>query len=179
LQEARTPAPRIISGGPGFPTLRCRGGSRLLEEERGGMEGASVSEIHRYPLRPEGVEEPLFPTREFRREIAEHLLRAPWLSRASELEGGFAGGQTAHARWEPVEVENRHGRVRVAWSSGRRRCRRERSVVEILGRWREVAAWWDEARTTDRVVVRVLLSDGAVVDLAREGSGWFLVGVTD
>jgi hypothetical protein len=27
--------------------------------------------------------------------------------------------------------------------------------------------------------VRVLLSDGGVVDLAREGGGWFLVGVAD
>ena len=143
------------------------------------MEGASVSEIHGYPLRPEGVEEPLFSTREFRREVADHLLRAPWLSRASELEGGFAGGQTAHALREPVEVENRHGCVRVVRGSGRRRCRKECSVVEVLGRWREVAAWWDEEKATDRSVVRVLLSDGAVVDLAREGSGWFLVGVVD
>lgn len=148
-------------------------------EERGGMEGASVSEIHRYPLRPEGVEEPLFPTREFRREVAEHLLRAPWLSRASELEGSLAGGQTAHAGREPVDLDNRHGRVRVAWSSGRKRCRKERSVVEVLGRWREVTAWWDEARATDRSIVRVLLSDGAVVDLARERCGWFFVGVAD
>ncbi len=142
---------------------------------------ASVSEIHRYPLRPDGVEEPLFPTREFKREVAEHLLRAPWLSRASEMEGGFAGGQTAHARREPVEIKNGFagGRVRIAWPSGRRRCRKERSVVEVLSRWREVAAWWDEARATDRVVVRVLLSDGAVVDLARERGGWFLVGVAD
>jgi hypothetical protein len=143
------------------------------------MEGASVSEIHRYPLRPKNVEEPLFPTREFKREIAEHLLRAPWLSRASELEGSFAGGQTAHARREPVKVENRHGRVRVAWSSGRKRCRQHRCVVEVLDRWREVAAWWDEERATDRSVVRVLLSGGAVVDLARERGGWFLVGVAD
>ncbi len=142
------------------------------------MEGASVSEIHRYPLRPEGVEEPLFSTREFRREIADHLLRAPWLSRASELGGGPAGGQTAHARREPVEIA-RHGRVRVVWTSDRRRCRRGRRVVEVLDRWREVAAWWDEERATDRVVVRVLLSDGAVVDLARERGGWFLVGVAD
>jgi hypothetical protein len=42
-----------------------------------------------------------------------------------------------------------------------------------------VAAWWDEERATDRVVVRVLLSDGAVVELARERDSWFLVAVAD
>ena len=138
----------------------------------------SVTEIHRYPLRPEGVEEPLFPTREFKREVAEHLLGAPWLSRASELEGGTASGQTAHARREPVEVA-REGCVRVVRGSGRRRCCEVRRIVEVLGRWREVASWWDEKEATDRVVVRVLLSDGAVVELAREGASWFLVGVMD
>ena len=51
--------------------------------------------------------------------------------------------------------------------------------MEVLDRWREVRAWWDEDAAVDRTVVRVLLSDGAVVDLAREGSGWFLVGVAD
>ena len=138
---------------------------------------ASVSEIHRYPLRPEGFEEPLFPTAESRREVGDHLLRAPWLSRASEIEG--RGGQVVHARQEPVELENRCGRVQVIWDSGRRRCRNRRHVVEVLLRWREVRAWWDEELAKDRNLVRVLLSDGAVVDLAREGSRWFLVGVTD
>ena len=38
---------------------------------------ASVSQIHSYPLRPEGFEEPLFPTLESRRAVAEHLLQAP------------------------------------------------------------------------------------------------------
>lgn len=134
---------------------------------------ASVSEIHRYPLRPEGFEEPLFPTRESRREVGDHLLRAPWLSRASDIEG--RGGQAAHARWEPVDVEDSSGGVRISLTSGRKK----RLVVEVLGRWREVRAWWDEERAKDRRLVRVLLSDGAVVDLAREGSRWFLVGVTD
>jgi integrase len=139
---------------------------------------ASVSEIHRYPLRPEGFEEPLFSTRESRLAILDHLLRTPWLSRASEMEE--RGGQAAHARWEPVELENRHGRVRIAWSSGRRRCRKRRHVVEVLGRWREVRAWWDETRAKNRSLARLLLSDGSVVDLARENGGeWFLVGVTD
>jgi hypothetical protein len=139
---------------------------------------ASVSEIHRYPLRPDGFEEPLFPTRESRRAVGDHLLQAPWLSRASEMEG--RGGQAAHARREPVEVEKQHGRVRVVLTSGRRRCRKKRQVVEVLDRWREVRAWWDEARATERSLFRVLLSDGAVVDLARESCGaWALVGVAD
>ena len=139
---------------------------------------ASVSEIHSYPLRPEGFEEPLFPTRESRLAVLDHLLGAPWLSRASEMEE--RGGQAAHARWEPVELENRHGRVRIVWASGRRRYRKRRHVVEVLGRWREVRAWWDETRAKDRSLARLLLSDGSVVDLARENGGeWFLVGVTD
>lgn len=137
---------------------------------------ASVSEIHRYPLRPEGFEEPLFPTRESRRSVGDHLLRAPWLSRASEMEG--RGGQAAHARREPVEVDGSFagGCARISLTSGRKK----RRVVEVLGRWREVRAWWDEKRAKDRNVVRVLLSDGVVVDLARENGGeWFLVGVPD
>jgi hypothetical protein len=139
---------------------------------------ASVSEIHRYPLRPEGFEEPLFPTRESRLAVLDHLLRSPWLSLASEMEG--KGGQAAHARWEPVEIENRHGRLRIIRASERRRCRKKRHVVEVLGRWREVRAWWDEQRAKDRSLARVLLSDGGVVDLAQENDGkWFLVGVED
>ena len=139
---------------------------------------ASVSEIHCYPLRPEGFEEPLFPTRESRLAVLDHLLRTSWLSRASEMEE--RGGQAAHARWEPVELENRHGRVRIAWTSGRRRCRKRRHVVEVLARWREVRAWWDETRAKDRSLARLLLSDGSVIDLARENDGeWFLVGVMD
>jgi hypothetical protein len=139
---------------------------------------ASVSEIHHYPLRPEGFEEPLFSTRESRLAVLDHLLRTPWLSLASEMEE--RGGQAAHARREPVELENRHGRVRIAWASGRRRCRKRRHVVEVLGRWREVRAWWDETRAKNRSLARLLLSDGSVVDLARESGGeWFLVGVTD
>jgi hypothetical protein len=139
---------------------------------------ASVSEIHRYPLRPEGFEEPLFSTRESRLAILDHLLLAPWLSRASEMED--RGGQAAHARYEPVELENRRGRLRIIRASERRRCRKKQHVVEVLGRWREVRAWWDEKRAKDRDLTRVLLSDGGVVDLAQEDDGkWFLAGVTD
>ncbi|CAA9400492.1 MAG: hypothetical protein AVDCRST_MAG01-01-1048 [uncultured Rubrobacteraceae bacterium] len=138
----------------------------------------SVAEIHAYPAKPEGFEEPLFPTCESRRAVAEHLLRAPWLGRASELEGG-SGGSARIAR-EPVQLQGVPGRVGISWSSGRRRRAKRRLVVRELARWREVAAWWDEGRSTDRSVHRVLLSCGAVVDLARESpGGWFLVGVVD
>lgn len=138
----------------------------------------SVAEIHAYPPRPGGYEEPLFPTRESRRAVAEHLLGAPWLGRASELAGGCGG--SARARREPVEVWGRPGRVGVSWVSGRRRRAKRRLVVRQLARWREVAAWWDEGRSVDRRVFRVLLSCGSVVDLAREEpGGWFLVGVED
>ena len=131
----------------------------------------SVSEIHSYPLRPEGFEEPLFPTRESRRAVAEHLLRAPWLVRASEI-----GGRVR----EPVEVRRAHDGIEVVWTSGcgRRRFRERRRVVEVLDRWREVRHWWD-ADGTDRFVFRVLLTGGMVVDLARERSSWFLMGVPD
>jgi hypothetical protein len=138
---------------------------------------ASVSEIHRYPLRPEGFEEPLFPGAASRRAVAEHLLETSWLWRASEIAGN--GGQAVRVRREFVEIERRYGRMRVLWVSGKCGCIKKRWVVEVLDRWREVRTWWDEDAGVDRTVARVLLSDGAVVDLAREGSGWFLVGVTD
>lgn len=140
---------------------------------------ASVSEIHAYPLRPKGFEKPLFATRESRRAVVEHLVEASWLRRASEMKDSFAGGQAVHVRRELVEIERRCGRMKVLWASEKRRCRKKRQVVKVLDRWREVRAWWDEDAGVDRTVVRMLLSDGAVVDLAREISGWFLVGVAD
>ena len=131
----------------------------------------SVSEIHSYPLRPEGFEEPLFPTQESMRTVAEHLLRAPWLARASEI-----GGRAE----EPAEVRRARDGVEVAWTSGcgRRRRRERRHVVEVLDRWREVRHWWG-ADGTDRFVFRVLLTGGVVVDLAWERSSWLLMGVAD
>jgi hypothetical protein len=65
-----------------------------------------------------------------------------------------------------------------------RRCRhpswRRRSVEKVLDRWRHVDRWWDAGRREDKMVFRVLLSGGAVVDLARERCGyWLLVGVVD
>lgn len=47
--------------------------------------GAQVTEIHHYPLRPEGFEEPFFQSKASRMEIMEHFLESDWLFRASEL----------------------------------------------------------------------------------------------
>jgi len=139
---------------------------------------SSVAEIHGYPRRPQGYEEPLFPTRESKREIMAHLLEAPWLRRASELPRGV--GECAHAIREPVRLRGARGRVELVRSA---RCRRgpvRRRIVRVLERWREVRAWWDEEASIDRLVFRVLLAGGAVAELALERpGGWFLVGVAD
>jgi hypothetical protein len=153
----------------------------LREREEGLLLGIDVAEIHAYASRPEGFEEPLFPTAESNRKIAEHLLEAPWLSRASELAERTGG--SAHALEEPVELRNSPGRVEIVRLVGGRRCRsswRRRRVEEVLDRWRRVDGWWDTDLRVDRVVLRVLLSGGVVVDLARERpGGWLLVGVVD
>src|ERR671911_1178030 len=117
---------------------------------------ASVSEIHRYPLRPDGFEEPLFPTMESRRAVLDHLLLSSWLSRASELEG--RGGEAVHAGRETVDVKSRSGRVRISWASGRRRGRRERRIVEVLGCWRGGRGGGGEGRGAGRGLFRGVLS---------------------
>lgn len=175
MRRRGRPSVGLYRGGADLPTP---GSSWALPRREESVE-ASISEIHDYSLRPAGFAEPLFLTTESKRMVAEHLLAAPWLSRASEIKG--RGGQAAHALRKPVEIENSFtgDHVLVLWVLGKRRCRKKRGVVEVLDRWREIRAWWDEEDGVDRTVVRVLLSDGAVVNLARESSGWFLVGVAD
>lgn len=142
------------------------------------MVESSVAEIHRYPRRPSGFEEPLFQTAESKREIMAHFLEAPWLSRASELPRGV--GESAHAIREPVQLLGEHGRVDLIRPARCRRGSTSRRVMRVLERWREVRAWWDEETRTDRFAFRVLLVGGAVAELALERSGgWFLVGVAD
>ncbi len=140
-----------------------------------------VSEIHRYPSRPPGFEEPLFPTRESRRAVAEHLARAPWLSRGSELDQG--SGRCAHSREESSHVLRRaDGQVYVVRRCPKGRLRTcKKRIVRVLQRWREVSRWWEPERSVDRLVFRVLLAGGAVVDLAldRASREWLLVGVVD
>jgi hypothetical protein len=147
------------------------------------LPATTVSEIHRYPLRPPGFEEPLFPTAESRKAVAEHLVRAPWLSRGSELDRG--SGQSAHRHEEPAHVlwraDGRAYLIRHCGNGRRKVSLRKRRVVRVLERWREVALWWEAEGGVDRLVFRVLLVGGAVVDLALErASGeWLLVGVVD
>jgi hypothetical protein len=139
---------------------------------------SSVAEIHAYPQRPPGFEEPLFPTVESKREVMTHFLRAPWLLRASELPQGV--GETAHAIREPVRLRGAGTRVELVRPSRCRRSPTRRRIVRVLERWREVRAWWDEEARTDRLVFRVVLAGGAVAELALEHSdGWFLVGLAD
>lgn len=170
------PYPEIIPGGVWF--LDPVSWGLLLLRGKGGAVPpiASVSEIHRYPLRSAGFEEPLFPTAASRRAVMGHLLEAPWLRRASEL--GRCAGEAARALEEPVNLRVSRGRAEVVRprTGG---CSRRR-VLGILERWREVEEWWDDDRCKDRFIFRVLLSGDVVVDLAREKSGgWLLVGVVD
>ncbi len=154
---------------------------------------ATVSQIHEYPLRPEGFEEPLFVTPESRKEIAEHLARSPWLWRASELlpeagtspAGRSAAGRCAHYRTEAVEVcveVCRGHRAFLGRGRGRgsRRAPVKRPVVRVLESWREIRGWWCEDGR-DRVLYRVDLVGGGVMDLARDRlcGEWTLVGVVD
>lgn len=150
---------------------------------------ATTAEIHAYPTRPEGYFEPLFPTAQSRRQIAMHLLEAPWLARASELPG--RGGGAARAREEPIDLRRRGGCVEVMRSRSKpgscswRRCR----VVGVIDRWREVGSWWSEDDAVDRRGFRVAVAGcrfgpgrapGAVVDLVLDRNrGWVLSGVVD
>lgn len=138
----------------------------------------SVSAIHSYPSRPEGFEEPLFPTTTARQTVMEHFLKAPWLIQASELKGH--AGETVHALVESVEIKKSEGYSYVMRPHGGRYSWRRRRVVEVLERWRDVRGWWEEDGHANRIVFRLLLAGGAVVDVAQEHSGgWLLVGIVD
>jgi hypothetical protein len=139
---------------------------------------ATVSEIHRYPLRPAGYAEPLFHCRESRREILEHLARSSWLHRASEATP--ASGRAAHVRDEAVDVVRERG-IPVLKRRGN-----SRRIVRVLECWREVREWWSSDGGRGAALYRVELSGGAseqmlVLDLARDlgSSEWTLVGVVD
>lgn len=149
---------------------------------------ASVSEIHRYPPRPEGVAEPLWETREWKKSVADHLAASRWLCRASEIEtrhSGCGGGQSARAKDEQIYILVRDRGSFVVRCAPPRRSRswRKRRIVEIHDLWREVRSWWSGEDAVDRLVARVLLAGGLVVDLAKrrlgESDEWTLVGIED
>jgi hypothetical protein len=163
---------RVVFSPPGWRR------ALLLIGKGGELPESSVTEIHAYPCRPPGFEEPLFQTGESKREIMTHLLEATWLRRASELPHGV--GESAHAAREPVRLLGVRGRVDLVRPERYRRGPVRQRVVRVLERWREVRAWWDEEIRTDRFVFRVLLAGGVVAELALERpGGWFLVGMAD
>lgn len=169
-----------------------------MEMEERSMK-ATVSEIHAYPLRPEGFAEPLFWGPENKREVMEHFLAASWIQRASEAAGEFhrrhTRGSAAYATEERIVLERRGdgalvlergrrcgcGHGRRSRNAGRKSTVRRRAVRRVLGRWREVWGWWEPSGGRDLVLYRLLLSDGAVVDVARDLAEdlWKLVGVVD
>lgn len=147
---------------------------------------ASVSEIHRYPLKPSGVEEPLWMTPEWRRTVLDHLCESSWLCRASEISVRDGTTDTPHRLSEEVYILRRSSGISVVRcgrspraSSASRSFWRRKLILEVVDLWREVRAWWC-GEAVDRLVVRVLLTGGAVVDLARyEEDEWRLVGIVD
>ncbi|CAN5816427.1 hypothetical protein BH23ACT11_BH23ACT11_30130 [soil metagenome] len=139
---------------------------------------ATVSQIHNYPLRPAGYEEPLFAGRMKKREVMEYFLQSDWITRASEIVSDM--GYAARLRRDPVDLKrSADGSTVLIRVCGRRRS--VRSVRRVLARWRQVRHWWKSDGGEDLVIYRLLLSDGAVVDVARDfGSGvWTLVGIVD
>ena len=145
---------------------------------------ASVSEIHRQPLRPPGFEEPLFLGPGDKKEIAEHLRQsAAWLRRAGEVrEGELEGtGEVCHVLARPDGSAHlvRGFAGRPGCRHRRRRARRSR-VERVVERWREMRGWWEPGQGADRLCFRVQLSDGVVVDLALDRAGsWALLRVLD
>ncbi len=170
----------------GTPPAAIPGGSSLVEE--GVFMEATVSEIHRQPLRPPGYAEPLFLGRAAKKEIADYLRESSgWLGKASDVE---------RSAGKPCHVLRRPGGAAYLVRSGTSRPARrpnfaKRRVARVLERWREVERWWSPGGA-DRLLFRVLLegpgeageAGGVVVDLALDRSGpragsWSLVRVLD
>jgi hypothetical protein len=98
---------------------------------------ATASEIHAYPLRPDGYAEPLFHSRRSRQEILEHFARSGWLSRASEAPRTPEVCSLA----EPTRVSaatSSTGPVGVEAS-------------RVIASWREVDRWWEPGGGVDVV----------------------------
>lgn len=137
---------------------------------------ATVTEIHDHPLRPAGFAEPLFLGPKDKKEIADHLAAGSWLRKAAD--GARRYPSPCH-----VYRSDARGGVWLARPGCRRTKRRagKRRVVGVIGRWREVSGWWQDGGGEDLLLYRLLLSGGAVVDVARDrgAGGWELVRVLD
>ena len=106
---------------------------------------AEVSEIHAYPPRPVGYEEPLFHTRCSRKEILDHFAESGWLCRASEL-----GPRTVESRTVGTRGDIDGRRVAGGHPAGR-----VGRMGRVLSSWREVDRWWEANGGVD-VVWRLL-----------------------
>lgn len=80
---------------------------------------ATVSEIHAYPLRPEGFAEPLFHSHKSRQQILDHLARSDWLFRASQA-------RSPEAPRPPRTLTDDAAK----------------ETARIIASWREVDRWW-------------------------------------
>lgn len=88
---------------------------------------ATVDEIHAYPLRPEGFEEPLFHIADSRKRILEHFAESGWLFRASEA------SPPLRTRTDDAAKE----------------------TVRVIASWREVDRWWDPGGEVDVIWRRI------------------------
>ncbi|CAN5789400.1 hypothetical protein BH20ACT11_BH20ACT11_13870 [soil metagenome] len=125
----------------------------------------TVSEIHAYPLRPEGYAEPLFHDSKSRKEILEHFARSGWLSRASEAPEIPKVTEVT----EVTEVCSAPGSARASLvASSRGRAEMEES--RILASWREVDRWWEPDGGVD-VIWRLVESGRGKQEMRAEPVG--------
>lgn len=125
-------------------------------------------------------------TPEWRKTVLDHLCESSWLCRASELPVRTESTETAHRASERIYVLRRASELSVIRydlslcdARAARSLWRRKLIVEVIDLWREIRGWWSR-ETIDRLVVRVMLAGGAVVDLARYAEDeWRLVGIVD
>ena len=118
---------------------------------------ASISEIHAYPLRPEGYAEPLFHDRKSKKQILEHFARSGWLSRASEFkEAPPKEALSKEALSKPASARNPSSAAITGTA-----------VSEVLASWREVDRWWEPGGGVD-VVWRLVEDHGGRQEIRAE-----------
>jgi hypothetical protein len=125
----------------------------------------TVSEIHAYPLRPEGYAEPLFHDSKSRKEILEHFARSGWLSRASEAPEAPVIPKVT----EVTEVCSAPGPARVSLAASSR-GRSEMEESQVLASWREVDRWWEPDCGVD-VIWRLVESGRGKQEMRAEPVG--------